>query len=99
MRILRTSPRGLQFYMISLCGVDRNKTQIILVSNPKKSIIVDHSFEKLSQAWFQWQIKGDKIQFAFPFLSDDEREFILTGITKEEWDKIFPDEEKSYYTS
>jgi hypothetical protein len=26
------------------------------------------------------------VQEAFPFCNSDEREFILTGITKEEWD-------------
>jgi len=30
------------------------------------------------------------IQKIFPNLSDDEREFLLTGITKEEWDTIGP---------
>lgn len=33
------------------------------------------------------------IQDAFPDLSPDDREFILTGITPEEWDEAFaPDE-------
>lgn len=38
--------------------------------------------------------KGALIQNAFPNLSADEREFILTGITKEEWDKTFKDEDE-----
>ena len=29
------------------------------------------------------------VQNAFPDLSADDREFILTGITPEEWDQIF----------
>lgn len=32
------------------------------------------------------------IQDAFPNLTPDEREFILTGITPEEWDSVFPEE-------
>lgn len=32
------------------------------------------------------------IQDAFPHLSDDEREFILTGITPEEWDELFAED-------
>lgn len=32
---------------------------------------------------------GALIQDSFPFLSPDEREFILTGITPEEWDATF----------
>ena len=33
------------------------------------------------------------IQHAFPHLTDDEREFIKTGITPEEWDATFPPED------
>ena len=32
---------------------------------------------------------GALIQVAFPDLTADRREFILTGITKEEWDVLF----------
>jgi hypothetical protein len=32
---------------------------------------------------------GKMIQDAFPHLTADEREFLLTGITKEEWDAEF----------
>jgi hypothetical protein len=34
---------------------------------------------------------GEFIQDAFPFLSANEREFLLTGFLKEEWDAIFPE--------
>ena len=33
------------------------------------------------------------IQDFFPELTDDEREFILTGITPKEWGALFPEEE------
>lgn len=32
-----------------------------------------------------WTISGDLIQDYFPQLSEDDREFLLTGITPEEW--------------
>lgn len=32
---------------------------------------------------------GEVIQNAMPHLTSDEREFIMTGITSSEWDKIF----------
>lgn len=35
---------------------------------------------------------GQMIQYAFPQLNADEREFIMTGITAEEWDKYIPKE-------
>lgn len=37
--------------------------------------------------------KGLLIQDAFPNLSNDEREFIKTGITPDEWNETFKDEE------
>ncbi len=35
---------------------------------------------------------GALIQNAMPQLSADDREFILTGATKEEWDEAFPED-------
>jgi hypothetical protein len=32
---------------------------------------------------------GTLIQNAMPQLSPDEREFLMTGVTKEEWDETF----------
>ena len=37
-----------------------------------------------------WE-KGELIHNVFPHLTPDEREFIKTGITPEEWDKYFGD--------
>lgn len=34
------------------------------------------------------------VQDAFPTLSNAEREFLLTGITEGEWNKVFPTKEK-----
>jgi len=39
-----------------------------------------------------WQ-NGALIQHAMPQLTPDEREFLMTGITKEEWDATFSDED------
>jgi hypothetical protein len=36
-----------------------------------------------------WQT-GTPIQRAIPHLSADDREFLMTGITPEEWAKTFP---------
>lgn len=40
------------------------------------------------QAWEQ----GMLVQRAFPNLTPDQREFILTGITDEEWESTFGEE-------
>jgi hypothetical protein len=49
-------------------------------------IPLSHSeFEKRTILWQS----GMLIQDAFPMLSADEREFIKTGITPEEWEQMF----------
>ena len=35
---------------------------------------------------------GTLVQDAFPNLSADDREFLMTGITPEEWAKDYPDD-------
>lgn len=37
--------------------------------------------------------RGTMVQDAFPHLSADDREFILTGITPQEWEETFGDNE------
>tara|TARA_R100001530_G_C4271303_1_gene143200 strand:- start:60 stop:326 length:267 start_codon:yes stop_codon:yes gene_type:complete len=48
---------------------------------------IDVTHEQLD-AWRS----GVSIQVAMPHLSPDEREFIMTGITSDEWKKLFPPE-------
>ena len=36
---------------------------------------------------------GLNIQQAMPNLTDSQREFILTGMTDDEWDEAYPDED------
>ena len=39
----------------------------------------------------RWNAGGELIQNVFPDLSPEDREFILTGYTPEDWDAIFAD--------
>ena len=41
-----------------------------------------------------WMSGGRLIQDAMPHLTDDEREFIMTGITPDEWDEAFGEDEE-----
>lgn len=45
-----------------------------------------------ARQWDAWQ-NGAHIQNAMPELTADEREFLLTGMTPEEWDATFGEEE------
>jgi hypothetical protein len=44
-----------------------------------------------AEQYSKWQ-DGDLIQNAFPELSADDRELLITGITAEAWDETFSDE-------
>jgi len=65
-----------------------------LVTLGNKAMLMKISIEVFLAAWYRWQIKGDFIQVAFHMLSDNEREFLMTGLTEEQWDEIFRSEEQ-----
>mgnify|MGYP001451363587 CR=1 FL=1 len=43
---------------------------------------------------FQWE-NGVRIQDAMPHLTPDQREFIMTGVTPEEWNEMCPPEDEN----
>lgn len=66
------------------------KTQVEMKSTLTNVVhvrVMDVNPDKLRDWRLGW-IEG-KIQDVFPELSDDDREFLLTGITREEWDTAF----------
>jgi hypothetical protein len=44
-----------------------------------------------------WEAGYASIQDAMPYLNDSDREFLLSGITTEEWDEAFCDNEETMY--
>jgi len=63
------------------------------------TIILDIPLETFQIGLSRWAEEGVLIQDAFPGLNSDQREFLQTGLTIEEWDEIFGEEEtkiKSY---
>ncbi len=44
--------------------------------------------------WQKWLRGGELIQNSFPYLSADEREFLLTGLLPGEWEKFLGPEEE-----
>lgn len=59
-------------------------TRTSVFSGKTRTIKIDVTQEQMD-AWNS----GMLIQQAMPNLSADEREFIMTGITAEEWDNVF----------
>ena len=43
----------------------------------------------VTQEQLQRWASGEKIQNVFPNLSSDDREFIMTGVTGEEWEEFW----------
>ena len=42
---------------------------------------------------YEWQQRGAMIQNAMPNLTADQREFLMTGVTAEEWKEMWGDED------
>jgi|694.fasta_scaffold57798_9 hypothetical protein len=43
---------------------------------------------------YERYLDGELVQNAFPYLTADEREFILSGIYPGEWELAFPEQEE-----
>ena len=65
------------------------------IQSRNNRIVVEADYNKVIQGWYNWNMLGQQIQTAFSFLSPDEREFILTGITKNEWNQLFANKEEN----
>ena len=50
-------------------------------------LIMPLSEDKFRKHYRLW-LKGDLIQHAFPMLNEDQREFIMTGMSPEQWEQI-----------
>lgn len=59
----------------------------ILTGNVNSMILPIDGFT-FDQCFHKWKNEGALIQHAFPMLSFEEREFIKTGITPDEWNSL-----------
>lgn len=55
----------------------------------KEMIFPDVSTQDLWKANVAYHKDSLKVQDAFPFLNADQREFLMTGPTPQEWDTLF----------
>jgi len=79
---------GIQYHITEM------PTGGIAIRTQDKQIIVKYPFEKINQAWYDWVMLGHMVQEAFKFMTPDEREFIMTGITADEWVELFKGREE-----
>jgi hypothetical protein len=66
----------------------------VAVKVNSKKLAVQASIQQMEEGWIRWTVQGNMVQDAFPFLSSGEREFLMTGITDDEWDQLFKDGNK-----
>jgi hypothetical protein len=64
-----------------------------MISGNVNTLELPMTLDEFNVAHDKWKNEGVFIQDAFPMLSPDLREFVKTGITPEEWNNIFGDEE------
>ena len=59
-------------------------TRYCPITNKENTLDLDVTFEQLHQ----WEIEGKLIQEVMPNLSDDEREFLISGLMPETFDEV-----------
>lgn len=67
-------------------------TRVSMLTGVERVREMDITQEQLNR----WA-SGEKIQNVFPKLSVDEREFIMTGITGEEWEEYWEERERDEF--
>jgi len=86
--VTRVNNIGLKFKLTE----ESHKETLVTLGN--KAYLMKIPMPVFLAAWYNWQMKGMFIQDAFHMLNDDEREFLMTGITSEQWNEIFKDREE-----
>lgn len=74
-------------------NIDKNSVTVAAVSlfsgkiNEMVLPMNEHAFRA---AWMHWKGTDCFVQDAFPSFNEDEREFLISGMTPEEWGDCFP---------
>lgn len=67
-------------------------TKISQLSKTESTLDLDITYEQLDRINNRFESK-EHIQNIVPHLSADEREFLITGITREEWIRVFGEDD------
>lgn len=63
-----------------------------IITGKEGSMEIPLSQEEFETSYNSWR-SGTLIQEAFPTLTVEQREFLMTGITPDEWSRAFGEEE------
>lgn len=67
-------------------------SNVSIITNKLHTIDLNIDENEFNNCMKKWE-NGYLIQHAFPMLTPEEREFILNGITPDEWDYFIVDDE------
>jgi hypothetical protein len=85
---------GKFFYTDGIAGPDSVLvTRVSTLTGVANSMLLPLTREQFEDALGSW-VTGVLIQEAFAALDRDQREFVMTGSTPEEWNKAFGKEEE-----
>ena len=82
---------------ISISNIEENSIRflpmigkaIVTKKSPFSGVYHTVTLAMTDEQYSNWQSSGELIQNALPHLTADEREFLMTGITPQEWDDAF----------
>jgi len=81
-------PRPFKVEVVSPVAV--KVTAVSMFTNKESSVVMPMGIDAFIAARDRW-VRGALVQDAFPSLSDDDREFLMTGVTRDEWEAAFKD--------
>lgn len=64
-------------------------TVLPFMAKTEKFMVLPMNESEFLECYRMWKYDGMLIQQAFPMLNEDQREFLLTGMTADEWDNLF----------
>ena len=98
MNLYRTNPRGLTYQISFDSSLTSDETTITLCrgvitlsdipATTDKRIKVDMPINEVIEKWDRWK-KGTPIQHVFTGFTISQREFLISGLDDDEWNKIF----------
>lgn len=71
--------------------IERQSPDILRVGrvSPMTNVLTTHDLPITDDQWQRF-MSGALVQDALPDLTSEQREFVLTGYTPEDWEQIFP---------
>ena len=70
---------------------DISQTEVVLCNNFTHEVSVHHL--PMTQGQLLAWMNGTRIQYAFPNLSPDQRELLMTGLTDAQWNELTNEED------